>query len=84
MHVLNSGKTKDAFKAACARKVWMEAALFDVQFLYKHVPGKQKTAADLLSRYRNKPSQMRALLDLLPNPLWIVTSPELLEINNDI
>ena len=81
---LNSGKTEDAFVAACARNVRLAAALFNVQLLYKHVPGKQNTAADLLFRWRNTQSQMRALLDLIPNPLWIVTSPDLLEINNDI
>ena len=76
MHVLNSGKTKDVFMAACARNMWLAATLFDVQLLYKYVPGKQNTAADLFSRWRNTQSQMHALLDLIPNPLWIVTSPD--------
>ena len=53
---LNSGKTEDVFVAACARNMWLAAALFDVQLLYKHVPGKQNTAADLLSRWRNTQS----------------------------
>ena len=84
VHVLNNGRTKDAFLAACVRNVWLEAALYDIQLLYRHIPGRQNTAANLLSRWENTPNQMRTLLDMISNPVWMVTGPHLLEINNDI
>ena len=36
---------------ACVQNMWLEAALSDVQLIYKHVPGKQNTVTDLLSRW---------------------------------
>ena len=82
-HVLNNGRTKVAFMAACVQNIWLEAALY-IKLLYKHIPSKQNTAVDLFSRWENTPNQMYTLSCMISNPVWMVTSPQLLEINHEI
>ena len=84
VQVLQSGRTRDAFMAACVRNVWLEAALSDVQLIYKHFPGKLNSVADLLSRWQNTAHQFHLLQCLVPNFLWVPVSSDLLEINNEI
>ena len=38
--VLTHSKTKDAFLAACARNLWLLAALYDLDISYVHIKGK--------------------------------------------
>ena len=47
---LRSGKTKNAFLAACLRELWHLCVTHDIEFLYAHIPGSQNSIADLLSR----------------------------------
>ena len=72
VHVLESGRTRDAFMAVYVPSMWMEVVLSDVQF---------KTD---LSRWQNTAYQLQVLQCLVPNPVWVPTSPDLLEINNAI
>ena len=37
--VLKSGKTKDPYLAACARNIWFESALADIDLQYAHIRG---------------------------------------------
>ena len=48
VHELNNSRTIYAFMAACVWNLWLEVTLNDVHLIYKHVPGKQNTVADLL------------------------------------
>ena len=57
VHVLTTGRTRDAFLAACARNIWLVSAQNDVELLYRHVPGKDNGVADLLSRWKNTARQ---------------------------
>ena len=50
---LNSGHARDPYLGACARNIWYEAALNDVDIQYVHVMGKNNRPADLLSRWCN-------------------------------
>ena len=52
VQVLNLGRTRDPSLATCARNIWQEAATNDIELKYVHIMGKQKRAADLLSRWR--------------------------------
>ena len=51
VQVLSSGKTKDPFLATCARNVWMDASLKNIDLEYRHIPGRDNKIADLLSRW---------------------------------
>lgn len=48
---LSTGRTKDEELGACARQLWLEAAVRDQSFIIQHKPGSQIPLADALSRY---------------------------------
>ena len=50
VQVLNTGKARDSIIAACARNLRLIAALFNIDFIVTHIPGKTNVIADLLSR----------------------------------
>lgn len=47
---LTTGKTRDPILAACARELWLEAAIRDVEIKIVHKPGHMIPLADALSR----------------------------------
>ena len=49
VQVLTSGKTRDPFLAACARNIWHECGIRDVELRYVNVRGRDNKTADLLS-----------------------------------
>lgn len=53
---LTSGKTKDPVLAACARQLWLEAAVRDMEIKIVHKPGSLIPLADALSRMASNPS----------------------------
>ena len=50
MHILNSGKTRDLTLAAIARNIQLLLAIYNIDIIVKHIPGKNNMVADLLSR----------------------------------
>ena len=50
VEVLKTAKTKDPFLATCARNVWLITAIFNIEIVVIHVPGKDNPIADLVSR----------------------------------
>lgn len=56
-YALSSGKTKDPDLGACARQLWLEAAIRDQCFVIRHKPGTQIPLADALSRYHQDSSK---------------------------
>ena len=51
VEVLTTGKTKDPFLATCVRNIWLIIAIFNIEIIVIHVPGKHNQIADLLSRW---------------------------------
>ena len=82
--VLNMGKTRDPFLAACARNVWLITAQADIEVIYTHIKGRNNVVADLLSRWQNTIQQQKMLCELFGTPVWLQTSLENMFINNDI
>lgn len=77
-HALMSGRTKDMTLSACARQLWLEAALRGHHFIIQHKPGVDIPLADALSRYhmdRNK----AALADQLVKERNLLEVPPVLE-----
>ena len=81
---LKHSKTKDAFLAACARSIWLVAALSDLEMDYVHIRGKENVIADLLSRWKVTPKNVLKLRSHIPDPLWLKIPHEFLELDNDI
>ena len=84
VYVLTTGRTKDAFLAACARNIWLVSAQNDVELSYRHVMGRDNGVADLLSRWQNTTRQHVELQSKIGSHLWLNVSSKLLEINNEI
>ena len=84
VQVLTSGKTRDPFLGACARNVWFEAALLDVELQYVHVMGKDNKVADLLSRWNNTQSDFASLKQFVASPIWAKVNHKYLELHNNL
>lgn len=54
-HALESGRTRDATLAACARELWLLAAYSDQTVSIQHKPGVLIPLSDALSRYYEDP-----------------------------
>ena len=51
VHVINSGRSRDAFMAACIRELWLVVATNLFQLRAVHLPGVENRLADALSRW---------------------------------
>ena len=80
VQVLQSGRTKDPYLAACARNVWLLAAKYDIEITYVHISGKNNRTADLLSRWTGSMKDIQELNSLVPSCLWLNTSLSLLDL----
>ena len=56
MYALNSGRTRDYLLAACARELWLFAAINQLEIVIEHAPGESLLLADALSRRDKHPS----------------------------
>ena len=52
-HALQSGKSKDLVLGACARQLWLEAAINNHVIEVRHRPGKDLPLADALNRHND-------------------------------
>ena len=84
VEVLDSGKTRDHFLALCARNVWLISAMFNIQLVFSHIPGKNNHIADLLSRWTTTTNPEQKLKQLLPQFIWINTQIDLTALNHNI
>ena len=82
--VLQSGRTKDPYMAACARNIWLWSASYDIDFQFVHIAGKTNVTADLLSRWTQCVDNDKKLHSLVPNAQWQHVSLGHLDLNNDI
>ena len=81
VEVLNTGKTKDPFLATCARNVWLITAIFNIEIIVIHVPGKKNHIGDLLTRWVITLNPEDKLRQYLPNFIWINTHIDLTKLN---
>ena len=51
VHVINSGRTKDAFMGSCIRELWLEVSKYSFQLRAVHLPGEENRVPDWLSRW---------------------------------
>lgn len=56
---LATGKTHDDILGACARELWLEGAIMDIDIQIEHKPGKQIPLADALSRAASDPAMKK-------------------------
>ena len=69
--VVESGKTKDSYLAACIRNIWLLTATYDINLSVQHIQGAHNVIADCLSRlYSHKPTDLHLLKILQDNYIW--------------
>ena len=72
--VLKSGKTRDPYLAACARNIWFESALADIDLQYAYIRGIDNKVADVLSRWQGSMEQTQWLHSQVGIPIWLSVS----------
>ena len=75
--VLNTGKTRDPYLAACARHVWYLASVHDIKLQYAHIRGEHNKIADFLSRWGRSAQDWHLLMATIPNPAWCAVSVDM-------
>lgn len=56
-YALSTGCTRDSVLSACAREMWLQAAVADHDILFRHMPGVDIPLADALSRQHDDSSK---------------------------
>ena len=79
--VLRSGKTHDAFLAACAWNIWYTTAIHNIDVQFSHIREVENTVADLLSRWQGSPQQKQILHSHIKTPKWLAVSKDMLDNN---
>ena len=76
---LQKGRARDATLALMVRHVWLICALFNIQILVCHIPGKDNTLADLLSSFLKKlysyartGLQKHIVANKIYSPFWVL------------
>ena len=82
--VLKSGKTRDPYLAACARNIWFESALADIDLQYAHIRGVDNKVADVLSRWQGSIEQTQWLHSQVVMPIWLSVSYQFLELDPEL
>ena len=67
VYLLQTGRCKDEFMMACARNIWMWAAIYDFKIIPKHRPGVLMQTADALSRIHLSGLFREKCVDLIDN-----------------
>ena len=71
VQVVESGKGKDNFLAACIRNVWLLSATFEKELSIEHIACKHNIIADFLSRLHfSSHSNQSMLAHLKQNYIW--------------
>ena len=66
VEVLNSGRSRDDTLATCTRNIWLLSVIYDFDIILYHIPGRDNTIADLLSRWTNSHKDYEKLYQLVP------------------
>ena len=82
--VLNTGKTRDPYLAACAQNVWYLASVHDIDLQYVHIRGEHNKIADCLSRWGGSAQDWRLLRATIPNPVWCAVSVDMLQLDPEL
>ena len=78
--VLNSGKSQDMTLAAMARNINMLLAVEDIELQVIHILGSDNKIADL-SRWSITSNPDVKLRQLIKNPLWLMLSSDILNLD---
>ena len=83
--ILQTGRSKDLFMMACAREIWLLAAMHDFQVIPVHIPGAHMEIPDALSRIHLHQDFAEKCEHIFSDPLGsrLHISDSLFHLNND-
>ena len=84
VEVLWAGRARDQILATCARSIWLICAIYNIDLLVAHIPGKENVLADLLSRWQFSDTNIASLNAILPDFQWVPTHLDLTLLNHTI
>ena len=67
VQVLQTGKARDSRLATFVRNIWLITSIFNIHLAITHIPGKNNSVADLLSRWKVTPDNQNKLISMKPN-----------------
>lgn len=76
-YALQSGRTKDLTLSACARELWLLAAMYDHHLTIEHKPGRDIPMSDALSRMSFDTAKHDYVQDILDKNILSMISPEI-------
>ena len=79
--VLQTGKARDSHLATFVRNIWLITSIFNINLAITHIPGKNNSVADLLSRWNVTPDNETRLLSIKPIHQWVPTHLNLTLLN---
>ena len=82
--VIGTGKSRDLFLAAITRNIWLITAMWDIELNIEHIPGKDNTAADILSRWFSPNVNRTALYESITDPEWLVVPEQAFAVDYSI
>ena len=82
--ICNKGYTKCNHLGAMIRNIWLVTAIWDIELVVIHIPGKQNCVADTLSRLCKDASKEIALSALIQDPIWYHIDQNYFDINYNI
>ena len=84
VQVIQSGRTKDPHLASISRNILMTASMHDIHISVAHIPGKDNSVADLLSRWGVTQEPEVKLRSLLADPVWAELPANPFAVDQDI
>ena len=84
VQVLQTGKARDSRLATFVRNIWLITSIFNIHLAITHIPGKNNSVADLLSRWNVTPNNETRLLAIKPIHQWVPTHLDLTLLNYDV
>ena len=84
VQVLQTGKARDSRLATFVRNIWLITSIFNIHLAVTHIPGKNNSVADLLSRWKVTPHNQTKLSSIKPMYQWVPTHLDITLLNCQI
>ena len=84
VEVLSFGKAMDHIMAACARNIWLLAAIYNINVIVTHIRGRDNFFTDLFSRWYQTSDNHHKLYEFIVLPIWVDVHLDITLLNQDI
>ena len=82
--VIGTGKSRDLFLAAVTHNIWLITSMWDIELNIEHTPGRDNTAADVLSQWFLPNINRNTLYESITDPEWLVVPEQAFAVDYSI